>query len=367
MRKPPMNIYLDMSRRCLWILLLILLTPLPGLAGQPATVIAAAARLETLSDDIELLGTLRANETVEISATVADTITLIHFDDGQFVEKGKILAEMTNNEEHAQLEEEISNLAEAEKQYNRVAPLVERGAASQSLLDQRQKELAAARARLKAIESRLRDRLIIAPFSGVVGLRSISVGALVAPGDVITTLDDISVMKLDFSVPAVKLTLLRTGAPIEARSAAFGEKVFTGIISGIDSRIDPITRSIVVRATIDNPDGLLKPGLLMRVMLRGETRLAVTIAEEALVPTGRSNMVFVVDNSQPSPVVRQQEVRIGSRMFGRVEIVSGLDGGELVVTHGTTRVRPGQDVAVLQEDGNEPLSDILNGAVVEMR
>ena len=201
------------------------------MAQQPVPVIVGEARVTHLNDRVEVLGTLRANESVDITATITDTITAIHFEDGQRLNAGDILIEMTSKEEHAQLEEELSTLSEAEKQYNRLTPLVERGAASKSLLDQRIRELATAKARFRAIESRLQDRLILAPFSGVVGLKNISVGALVEPGDVITTLDDDSIMKLDFTVPAIHLASLERGIPIKARSPAYGDRVFEGTVS----------------------------------------------------------------------------------------------------------------------------------------
>lgn len=141
-------------------------------------------------------------------ATVSEIVTDVHFEDGQRVKAGSILVEMTNEEEHSLIEEERSTVAEAKKQYDRLRPLVKRGAASTSLLDQRRREYETAKARLRAIESKLQDRLIIAPFAGVVGLRNISVGALIKPGDVITTLDDDSVMKLDFTVPSIHLASL---------------------------------------------------------------------------------------------------------------------------------------------------------------
>jgi membrane fusion protein (multidrug efflux system) len=129
------------------------------------------------------------------------------------------------------------------------------------------REYETAKARLRAIESKLRDRLIIAPFDGAVGLRNVSVGALIEPGDVITTLDDNSVMKLDFTVPSIYLASIKSGTPIVATSPAFDKRRFEGQVSSIDSRIDPVTRAIVVRAILPNPERLLKPGLLMQVTL----------------------------------------------------------------------------------------------------
>ncbi len=332
------------------------------LAQQPTPVIAVQAKIKQLYDRVEALGTLRANESVEITASVTDTITAIHFVDGQAVEAGSVLAEMTNSEEHALLEEEISRREEALKRYQRVVSLVARGAVSQAQLDERMRELETAEARLRAIESRLQDRLIKAPFSGVVGLRNISLGALVEPGDVITTLDDVSVMKLDFNVPSVYLATLKQDTPIQAVSPAFPDRRFTGVVSSIDSRVDPVTRSIVVRALIDNRDGLLKPGLLMAVELLKNQRDALMIPEGALIPAGTENVVLLVDETKSPAVAERRGVVIGTRRAGEVEILEGLQAGDTVITHGTLKVRPGQVISVrAMDDGARTLRELISG------
>ncbi len=353
---------------CAKVVLLIFLVGSIGMPGggqasaqQAVPVIVKAVATDRFVDRVEALGTLRANETVELTATVSETVTGIHFEDGQRVEAGHILVEMTNEEEHALIEEERSTVAEAKKQYDRLRPLVQRGAASISLLDQRRREYETAKARLRAIESKLQDRLVIAPFDGVVGLRNISVGALIEPGDLITTLDDDSVMKLDFTVPSIHLTGLNTGLPIVATSPAFTGRQFEGTVASISSRIDPVTRAIVVRAILPNPERLLKPGLLMQVTLLKNPRDVVVIPEEALIPSGRDNHVLVVNRSDQSPLAQRRQVTTGKRRPGEVEIVDGLQPGEFVVVDGTMRARPGQPVTVIAVDsGAEPLARLLN-------
>ena len=220
-------------------------------ADPPAPgVIVAPVRLVEFSDRIEALGTLAANESVELTATVTETISAIHFDDGDRVEKDQVLVEMTNQEEHAQLEEASATVNEAYRQYQRIKPLANEGTAAKSLLDERKREWETARARLAGIESLLADRLIKAPFEGVVGLRDLSVGALVQPGDLITTLDDDRVMKLEFLVSAAYLDALRPGLEVMASSRAFTGRSFSGSIKSVDSRIDPVTRSIRVLSLI---------------------------------------------------------------------------------------------------------------------
>ena len=330
-------------------------------AQQPTPVIVKAVEKDRFVDRVEALGTLRANETVVLTATVSEIVTGVHFEDGQRVSAGNILVEMTNDEEHALIEEERSTLIEAKKQYERLRPLVERGAASTSLLDQRRREYDTAKARLRAIQSKLRDRLIIAPFDGVVGLRNVSVGALIEPGDVITTLDDDSVMKLDFTVPSIYLATLASSLPIVATTPAFAGRQFDGMVASIDSRIDPVTRAITVRAILPNPDRLLKPGLLMHVTLLKNPRDVLVIPEEALIPSGRVNHVLVVDRSVDPAVAQRRQVTIGSRRPGEVEIAEGLAVGEFVVVDGTLRARPGQPVTVMAvDDGDEPLAHLLN-------
>src|SRR5688572_19427385 len=170
-------------------------------ADKPVEVIVQAASIKSLTTTIEALGTLRANEAIKLTSNDTKKVTRINFEDGQRVQKGQVLVEMTSREESALLEEARFNADEAKKQLDRVQELAKRGAASESLLDQRVREYESARARYNATESRLKDLVLLAPFSGVVGLREVSVGALVSPGDPITTLNDDSKMKLDFTVP----------------------------------------------------------------------------------------------------------------------------------------------------------------------
>lgn len=351
-------------RRQALALLLGLLVTAPG-AAQPETnaveVIVSEAQSRPVADRVEALGTLRANESVTITATVSETISAIHFDDGQRVEAGDLLVEMTSVEEHARLKEAQARLAEAEQQYRRVKSLEAAGSASASLLDERRRDLRTAQAALTAIESQLADRLIKAPFAGVVGLRNISLGALVEPGDVITTLDDDSLMKLDVAVPSLYLSSLSPGLGIEARSAALGDAVFSGEIASINSRIDPVTRTVTVRAQIDNPDRLLRPGLLMRAELLRDPRDALMIPEAAVSRRGDQASVLVVSGeADGEPIAGHRDIRVGLREPGFVEVTAGLSEGDRVITHGADKARPGQPVQVMAvDDGRQPLAELL--------
>ena len=329
-------------------------------APQAIPVIVAEARLEAFADPVEALGTLKAMESVNLTANVTETVSALHFDDGQRVTAGQVLVEMTSAEEHALLEEGQARVAEAERQYDRVKALATQRAASESLLDERRRDLDAARAQLVAIESRLADRLIKAPFAGVIGLRNISAGALVRPGDLIATLDDDDRMKLDFALPSLYLPDLQPGLVIQARAQALGERVFSGAIAAIDSRVDPVTRAIQVRALLPNPERDLKPGLLMRVEVPRNPRQGLAIPEAALLQRGKDHRVLVVGAGDK---VEERRVLIGARRPGTVEVTTGLAAGERVITHGTDKVRPGQVVRVLAvDDGTRSLREILEAA-----
>jgi membrane fusion protein (multidrug efflux system) len=321
-------------------------------------VIVAEVRETDFVDRVEALGTLKANESVELTVNVTETVTAIHFDDGQRVEKGMTLVEMTRREEHALLEEARANLEEARRQFKRVRQLESQGIEAQSLLDQRRREVETARARLAAVESRLADRLIKAPFSGVLGLRNISVGALVETGDAITSLDDDRVMKLEFAVPSTYLAGLQPGLPIRARTRAYGERVFEGEVKAIDSRVDPINRSVLVRAVLPNPQRILKPGMLMTVALLRNRRQALVIPEAALMPKGGEHFVMRLDGKPPK--VEKRRIRIGARRPGEVEVLEGLSLGDRVITHGMEKARPGGKVRIKGREGeDQSLAELL--------
>ncbi|MCU7933873.1 MAG: efflux RND transporter periplasmic adaptor subunit [Candidatus Thiodiazotropha sp. (ex Dulcina madagascariensis)] len=333
----------------------------PEVKTAPQVIVAEVKEGEFV-DRIEALGTLKANESVELTVNVTETVTAIHFDDGQRVEAGQVLVEMTGNEEHALLAEAQANLDEAKRQFNRVRRLESQGIEAQSLLDQRRREVDTARARLAAIESRLADRLIKAPFSGVLGLRNLSVGALVEIGDTITTLDDDGVLKLEFAVPSAYLASLRSGLSIRARTRAYGERIFDGAVKVVDSRVDPVNRSVLVRAVIPNPERILKPGMLMTVELLRNARSTLLIPESALMPKGSDQFVLRVTGEENR--VEKRKIIIGSRRPGEVEVTDGLQAGDRIITHGTDKARVGGTVRVKgTEDGKRPIRELLKPAV----
>lgn len=334
----------------------------PGGQG-PTPVIVSSAYADKFVDRVEAIGTLRANETITLASTVTETVTAINFTDGQRVAKGDVLVEMTDGEEKALLDQQRALVNEAGKQLQRAQELAKTGALSKEVLGQRQREATSTRAGLAALASRLDDHIITAPFDGVVGLRNISVGALLQPATKITTLDDDSVMKLDFAVPSVFLPTLRPGVEIVAKAPGFAEE-FKGEVSAIDSQVDENTRSVIVRAIIPNPDAKLKPGLLMTVELLKSPREAIGIPETAIVPEGRKQFVFVVNGE----TVEKREITIGARREGDMEVTQGLKEGEKVVVQGTMMVRDGGPVKIIAEQKKgEKLADLLKRIKAEKK
>lgn len=335
-------------------------------SGPPPGVIVQRAESEQFVDRVEALGTLRAYDSVEVTAKVTETITKIHFKDSHRVEAGDLLAEMSSENERAELAEAEATMREAKAQLERAKPLAQRGVSSQSSLAERQRDYDTARARVAAVKSRLSDRQITAPFGGLTGLRRISVGALVTPGTVITTIQNDTVMKLDFTVPSAFLATIRTGVEIEAKAAAYDGKVFKGKVSAVDNAVDQDTRSITVRAELPNPDGELKAGMLMTVELLKNPRRAVVVPEQSILMRGNQSFVYVVDPEVEKPVVEQREVVIGARRPGKAEIASGLSAGEAVITHGIVKVRSGQEVRIRAvAKGGEPLTELLSSGAGE--
>jgi len=309
-------------------------------APPPAKVITAKVERRPFGPEIEAVGTALSRESVEITSKTANTITRIRFEEGQRVAAGTVLVELDRAQAAATLAEAEANLAEARNQFTRGRDLSVTQALSKAQLDQLETAVKTGESRVDAARARLSDTVIRAPFAGRTGLRKVSPGGLVNPGTVITTLDDSSVMKLEFTVPQSFLKDLTMGLPVEARAEGLGERIFAGKITAIDSRIDPVTRALAVRAELTNSDGALRPGLFMSVRLRGKPVDTLMIPEEALVPEQGKTYVFVVEDGK----AMRREVRTGGRQPGSVAVLDGLDGTEAVIVEGTQRVRDGGKV-----------------------
>ncbi|GAA4880205.1 efflux RND transporter periplasmic adaptor subunit [Ferrimonas pelagia] len=311
--------------------------------GGSTKVVVAPAEYQPMQRQVEALGTVKARESVLVAARITERVQQVHFDDGDRVRQGALLVTLRDAEQRAKLQAAQANLLEQQREYRRIEGLVKAQTVASNELDKLLTRIDVAKATLAQYQAELDARYIRAPFDGLLGFREISPGALVTPGTTLTTLDDLAVVKLDFTIPERFLSQLTPGNEVQARAAAYPEQVFRGKVRGIDSRVDPQTRAVVVRAELANPDLQLRPGMLMTLSLVVEQRHSIVVAESALVPRQDKQFVYVVDGEQK---IEQREVVLGLRRKGEVEILSGLAADEAVVILGTQSVRPGQAVTV---------------------
>ncbi len=307
------------------------------------TVKTEAVATMRFADRVDAVGTAKANEQVTLSAPVTERLVRLNFDDGGFVRRGQTVAVLAQGQETAQLAEAQAVSRNASQQLRRVSELKRRGFATNTSLDSQVALSSAARAQAAEARASIGDRVITAPFSGWVSLRSISPGAIVAAGTEIATISDVSVIKLDFPVPETLLPVLRPGLPIQVTSAAWPNQPFSGTIANIDPVIDPNTRSVVVRAELPNPDRRLRPGMLLNVAIETAPRAGLSVPELAVVGEGDRRFVYTLDAQGKA---KRTEVRTGARADGRIEIVSGLRGGQQVVTEGVIKLTDGMKVTV---------------------
>ena len=319
----------------------------PGQAlGAPAQLVTLGqVQMLSWQDEIQALGTAQANESVTLTAKVTETVTRVNFNDGDYVEAGAVLVDLSGRAEVAQLEAAQATFVEASKQYDRLAELVKQGTIPSSQLDSQLATRDAARARADAIRAALADRIITAPFAGVLGFRRVSPGALVSPGTVITTLDDIRTIKLDFPVPEAFFGHLALGQSIRARSVTFPDQDFEGIVRAVGSRVDPLTRAVTIRAELPNPEGRLRPGMLLSVRLLLPQRETLVIPEIAVIQVGTRAFVYRV---KVDDTVEQVEVQLGARRLGEVEIRAGIEVGDRIVQDGTVKLRQGSRIRVAE-------------------
>jgi len=296
------------------------------------------------------LGSARANEAVEITSKASNMVTAVRFRDGEHVNKGEVLVELDGAQARADLAAAEAARADSASQVKRSRELLATKVVSDAQFEQLEATMKANEARVDAARSRVNDTVIRAPFTGRVGLRRVSVGSLVNPGTTITTLDDSSVIKVDFAVPENFLAILRDGLKVYVTAAAFPEREFAGTVAGVDSRIDAVSRSITVRAVVPNPEGKLKSGMFLNVRLAPDAREALMIPEAALMPEQSRQFLYVVEDGRAT----RREVRIGRREPGRVEVVAGLQPGERVIVEGTQKVRDG---GAVRELAGEPASE----------
>lgn len=304
--------------------------------ASPPNVVVDTVRQTAIVDRIEAVGTAYANEQADLNSTVTERIARINFQDGQFVPKGAVIAELVRTQQGANLNESQARLREAEQQLGRLKQLQEQGFATRSRVDQQQAAVDVARAQGAQAGSQIADRVIRAPFSGYLTLRRVSPGAVVNSGTTMVTIVDHSKIKLDFTVPETFVSALKPGLPIEAHSAAWPGETFHGRIATVDPVLDPVSRAATARAILPNADLRLRPGMLMTVSISANPREGLTVPELAVVGEGAASYVWKVNNANE---VARTTVKTGARRDGRIEILSGLAQGDRIVSEGTVKIR----------------------------
>ena len=302
-------------------------------------------------ESVEAVGTASANEQVKITSINSDLVDEVYFSDGEKVKKGELLVTLNNQEEHAKVSELSANLLESQAHLKRLSDLLLSNATSMSLVEQQVAKTKAIEAQLLSAQARLNDTSIRAPFAGVLGFREISRGAYIDAGTIITSLDDLSQIKVDFYLPERLFTKINIDQKITAFNTAYDEKAFVGKVIAIDSRIDPKTRSMKVRAIIANPSGKLRPGMLLNISVLLQIEKIFQLPESAIIPIEDKHYVFVVNEEK----ALRKRIEIGRRHPGFVEISSGLIEGELVVVEGALKLRDGTAVTIIDQKVEKPV------------
>ena len=313
----------------------------PGGGDRPVAVTTQVVQPRSFNDAVQALGTVRARESVTVTAKVSEIVQRVHFQSGDVVGAGAPLITLGGQAQQAQLVEAQATAREAEQLFARQSELVGRQLIARSAVDTQRATRDAARARVAEVRASLDDRVVRAPFAGVLGLRQVSPGALVTPGTAIATLDDIARVYVDFPVPESMLADLGDGQRLNATSTAYAGRLFDGEVETVDSRVDADTRALTVRGVFNNPDRALRPGMLMQVRMLQAARTALLVPEIALVQVGRDTFVYRVaqDNA-----VERADVRVGVRRDGMAEILVGVKAGDRIVIDGTGKLRPGAKI-----------------------
>ncbi len=325
--------------------------PSSGPGPRPMPVEAARVQIGTMPVEIGTVGTLQANESVVIRSEIAGRVLTIHFAEGQRIAKDKPLISIDPVEYAAQLDQ-ISAEAELNQlNFERAKRLREEGMISQQAYDEIAAKLKGSQANLSLVQARLDKTKIRAPFGGRLGLRQVSPGDYVQPGQAITNLEDVDAIKVDFQIPELYVAQLKTGLAISVQVDAFPGRTFSGKIYAIDPRIDEATRTVLLRARLPNAGGELRPGMFARVTLvLGERRNAILVPEQAVVPMGDAKFVYRVVDGKAALA----RVTIGQRREGEVEIAEGIGPNDTVITGGQTKIVEGAPVMIINPANAKP-------------
>jgi membrane fusion protein (multidrug efflux system) len=315
----------------------------PPAASQGITVEASKVVETQLPLGIAAVGSLRSEESVILRPEIAGRVSEILFTEGQRVTKGQPLIRLDSSVQRAELEQVKANLVLSKSKFDRAVDLQNKGFISSQARDEADNNYRVSQAAVELATARLSKLDLKAPFSGVMGLRHISVGDYVKDGQDIANLEQIDSLKADFRLPEIFLKQVAAGQNLQITLDAIPNRFFNGKVLAINPLLDANGRSIVVRAQVANPKNELRPGMFARVrLLASENRPSLVIPEESLFPVGDDKFVYKVVDGR----AQRQKVDIGQRLEGKVEILSGLAKEDLVVTAGQLKLRDGAQVSV---------------------
>ena len=318
---------------------------------RPAPLVTVGPAVSNqFSDNYVAIGTANANEQVSVRAPVTERITQLGFSDGDYIQKGQMLAVLAQGQETASLASAQARVRETEQQLARITELHRRGFATNASLDAQTASASAAKAMANEARASIADRVVRAPFSGQVSLRRISIGAVVSAGDEIAAISDLSSIKLDFTVPETMLANVQVGQQITAKASAYPDYVASGKIVAIDPVINPQTRTASLRAILPNRDALLKPGMLLSVTITSKTRIAPAVPELSLVREGDASFVYIMGADFK---VKRMPVTTGARDGNLVEVIKGLNVGDRIVTEGVVKLSDGATVRTGKAKGSD--------------
>lgn len=314
------------------------------LEASPATIVEiASVTVGRVNDAVRAVGTLQANESVMIRPEIPGLITRVLFTEGQAVEKGMVLIELDDSELQAQVADADAQLKIARLTYDRMMQLTgnQNPFISEQQIDQAISTLGTAKANYALYQTRLAKTRIRAPFAGYVGIRRISPGDYVQPGQDLVNLEDVMTLKIDFKIPETFLTRLSIGQRIEIITDADPTHPCTGEIYVLDPRVDSSSRAVRVRARVPNTGGKLRPGLFANVnLILSEQTDALLVPEEAVIPQRDRSFVYRVEDA----TARWTEVALGMRQGGLVQVLQGLHEGDRIIRVGHHKVKDGVTV-----------------------
>jgi membrane fusion protein, multidrug efflux system len=314
----------------------------------PVPVEAAKVIAAPFNEQVTAVGTLLSNEAVTVSSEIPGRLKEIHFQEGQPVEQGAPLFTLDDSVYQAQLDDAEAKLKLAEQTNKRTSTLFTNKYATAQSADEAASNLAVSTAATELARVQLEKTRIVAPFSGIVGLRHVSVGEYITAGQALVNLEAIDPVKADFRVPEKFLPAIRVGQTIRIKVDAFPDANFEGKVYAIDPKLDVAGRSLLVRALVPNRDQRLRPGLFARVTVLLQLKEdALSVPEQAIVPQGDSQYVFKIVDGK----AQLTKVVTGTRRDGRVEIVEGLAVGDQVVTAGQLKIRDGSAVSIVAATG----------------